>query len=66
MSQYTIEINGKTILQTDSLDDIAARVAHLGLMTSTNIRNLPQFHHIALSADGDIICGYIFNLNKPI
>lgn len=59
--RYAIEINGKTVLRTDSLDKVVKHVDGAGLTAATNLKNLPQFPHVALSADGDSVCGFAYN-----
>jgi hypothetical protein len=59
--RYNVEINGEKVLRTDNLGSVREYVKAAGLMSATDIDNTPQFAHVALSADGDIICGFIFN-----
>lgn len=58
---YVVQVNHVVVLRTDSIEEIAHYLAANGLEAATNIRNLQQFKHIALSADGDTVCGFVFN-----
>lgn len=60
-SPYVVQVNHAVALRTDSIEEIAQYLAANGLEAATNIRNLPDFKHVALSADGETVCGFVFN-----
>lgn len=60
-SPYVVQVNHAAVLRTDNIEEVAQYLADNGLEAATNIRNLPDFKHIALSADGDTVCGFVFN-----
>lgn len=59
-----VEIEGDTVLETNDIEQVKAYVDAHKLMTATPLENIAQFNHIAMSADGDSICGFVFNDSK--
>lgn len=61
MTRYTVEINGETVLRTDTIEELAQFISDNKLQAACSLENIGDFKHIALSADGDTVCGSVFN-----
>lgn len=56
---YIVRVNHSIVLRTDNIEEVAQYLAANGLEAADDIRT--PFKHLALSADGDMVCGFVFN-----
>lgn len=60
MPEFSIELNGACVLRTRRVRDIAQYLADNKLQAATSLDYIRHFGHVAISADGDIVCGFIY------
>lgn len=56
---YVVQVNHAVVLRTGNIGEVARYLNVNGLVAASNIRG--PFKRIALSADGDAVCGFLFN-----